>query len=159
VLEERPAGVPDFEEVKEQAKSQLRDRKVMDLAKAKAESLRATLLNESADKVGITLLTTENFFRGGQLPEAGRSPEVNARVFSLPAGELSPPLAADNGYVLVRVIEKTGFNPADFSAQKTDFLEQMAQEQRVRVWNAFVESLTARYEVRVDWQAIRTITG
>jgi peptidyl-prolyl cis-trans isomerase D len=159
VLEERPAGVPDFEEVKEQAKSQLRERKVMDLAKAKAESLRATLLNESADKAGITLLTTENFFRGGQLPEAGRSTEVNARVFSLPTGEMSPPLAADNGYVLVRVTEKTGFNPADFSAQKTDFLEQMAQEQRVRVWNAFVESLTARYEVRVDWQAIRTITG
>jgi parvulin-like peptidyl-prolyl isomerase len=84
---------------------------------------------------------------------------VNARAFSLPEGELSPPLSADNGFVLVRVVEKTGFNPADFSAQKTDFLEQMAQEERLRVWNAFVESLTGRYEVRVDWQAIRTITG
>ncbi len=84
---------------------------------------------------------------------------MNARAFSLTPGELSAPLSADNGYVLVRVLEKTGFNPADFSAQKSDFLEQMANEQRVRVWNAFVESLTARYEVRVDWQAIRTITG
>jgi peptidyl-prolyl cis-trans isomerase D len=159
VLEERPAGVPDFEEVKEQAKSQLREQKVMDLARAKAESLRATLVAEGAEKAGVQLLTTESFFRGGQLPEAGRSAEVNAKAFSLPTGEFSAPLAADNGFVLVRVVEKTGFNPADFSAQKADFLEQVAQEQRLRVWNAFVESLTARYEVRVDWETIRTITG
>ena len=61
--------------------------------------------------------------------------------------------------MLVRVVEKTGFSPTDFEAQRAGFLEQMAEEQRLRVWNAFVESLTARYDVRVDWQAIRTITG
>jgi hypothetical protein len=159
VLEERPAGIPDFEEVKEQVRSQLKERKVMELARAKAEALRAALLSEGPEKAGIELLTTDSFFRGGQLPEAGRSPEVNARAFSLPPGELSQPLSAENGFVLVRVVEKTGFNPSDYSAQKTDFLEQMAQEERLRVWNAFVESLTGRYEVRVDWQAIRTITG
>ena len=44
-------------------------------------------------------------------------------------------------------------------AEEREVLEQVAQEQRLRVWNAFVESLTARYEVRVDWETIRTITG
>jgi peptidyl-prolyl cis-trans isomerase D len=159
VLEERPAGIPDFEEVKEKVKSQLKERKVMDLARAKAESLREKLLNEGPEKAGIELLSTESFFRGGQLPEAGRSPAVNARAFSLPTGELSAPLSADNGFVLVRVLSKTGFDDTNFSAQKKDFLDQIANEERLRVWNAFVESLTARYEVRVDWQAIRTITG
>ncbi len=159
VLEERPAAIPDFEEVKEQARNQLKERKVMDLARGRAEALRETLLNEGPEKAGTELLSTESFFRGGQLPEAGRSPMVNARAFSLPEGELSEPLSADNGFVLVRVLSKTGFDAADFSAQKTDFLEQMANEERLKVWNAFVESLTARYEVRVDWQAIRTITG
>ncbi len=159
VLEERPAGIPEFEEVKEQVRNQLKERKVMDLARARAEALRETLLNEGPEKAGIELLTTESFFRGGQLPEAGRSPAVNARAFSLAEGELSLPLSADNGFVLARVLSKSGFNPADFSAQKTDFQEQMANEERLKVWNAFVESLTARYEVRVDWQAIRTITG
>jgi peptidyl-prolyl cis-trans isomerase D len=159
VLEERPPGIPDFEEVKERARTELRDRKVMELARAKAESLREKILAEGTEKAGVELLATESFFRGSQLPEAGRSAAVNARAFALTPGELSEPLAADNGFVLVRVVEKTGFSPTDFEAQRAGFLEQMAEEQRLRVWNAFVESLTARYDVRVDWQAIRTITG
>ena len=159
LLEERPAGTADFEEVKESARSQFRDQKVMELARARAEALRETLLTEGPEKAGIELQSTESFFRGSQLPEPGRSAAVNARAFALPPGELSGPLAADNGYVLVRVLEKSGFNSADFAAQKSGFLEQMANEQRLRVWNAFVESLTARYDVRVDWKAIRTITG
>jgi len=159
VLEERPAGTPDFEEVKEEARNQLRDQKVMKLAQARAEALRETLLTEGPEKAGIELLSTESFFRGSQLPEAGRSAAVNARAFAISPGELSAPLSADNGFVLVRVLEKTGFSPVDFAAQKPGFLEQMANEQRLKVWNAFVESLTARYDVRVDWQAIRAITG
>jgi peptidyl-prolyl cis-trans isomerase D len=159
VLEERPSGIPDFEEVKEQARSQLSDQKVMELARARAESLRETLLAEGPEKAGVEILTTESFFRGSELPEAGRSAAVNTRVFALAPGEMSSPLAADNGYVLARVVEKTGFNPSDFAAQKAGFLEQIEDEQRSRVWSAFVESLTARYDVRIDWQAIRTITG
>lgn len=159
VLEERPAGLPDFEEAKEGARTQLRDQKIMELTRAKAEALRGTLLAEGPTKAGVELLSTESFFRGSQLPEAGRSAAVSARVFDLPPGELSPPLAADNGFVLVRVLDKTGFSAADFAAQKPGFLEQMENERRLRVWNSFVENLTARYDVRIDWQAIRTITG
>jgi len=159
VLEERPSGTPEFEEMKEEARNQLRDQKAMELTRAKADALRGTLLADGPEKAGIELLSTESFFRGSQLPEAGRSAEINARAFELPQGEVSAPLAADNGFVLVRVVERTGFSPADFAAQKPGFLEQMESEQRLRVWNAFVESLTARYDVRVDWQAIRTITG
>jgi peptidyl-prolyl cis-trans isomerase D len=159
VLEERPAGIPEFDEVKEQALGRVRDRKAMDLARTRAESLRATLLTEGPEKAGISILSTESFFRGGQLPEAGRSPSLASRAFSLPVGELSPPLAADNGFVLVRVLEKSGFSEADYAAQKAGFLEQVAGERRMRVWSSFVENLTARYEVKVDWQAIRTITG
>jgi peptidyl-prolyl cis-trans isomerase D len=157
VLEERPAGTPDFEEAKEPARARLKDEKVMERARAKADSLRQSLLSQSAAKPDF--LSTESFFRGSQLPEAGRSAAVSARAFALAPGEISEPLPAENGYVLVRVIEKTGFSPTDFEAQKTAFQEQMADEQRNRVWNAYVEGLTARYEVRVDWQAIRNITG
>jgi peptidyl-prolyl cis-trans isomerase D len=159
VVEERPAGIPDFEEVKEPARTRLKDQKVMELARAKAASLRESLQSGSSGKAEVEFLSTESFFRGSQLPEAGRSAAVSARAFELASGEISEPLPAENGYVLVRVVEKTGFSPEEFEAQRTAFREQMADEQRNRVWSAYVESLTDRYEVRVDWQAIRNLTG
>ncbi len=159
VLEERPAGVPGFDEVKAEARDKVRDQKLMEMAKKKADELRAKLVAEGPEKAGIELQSTESFFRGTQLPEAGRSAAVQARAFELPVGEFSQPLPADNGYVIIRVDEKSGFSQEEFDKQKSTFGEQVTNEQRVRVWNAFVASLTERYPVRVDWEAIRSVTG
>jgi peptidyl-prolyl cis-trans isomerase D len=159
VLEERPPGVPDFESVKERARAQLRDRRLMELSRARAAEARAKLETEAPEKAGITLQSTESFFRGGQLPEVGRSAALQTRAFDLPEGRFSDPLASDNGHVVVRVVARSGYSEADFAAQKASFEEQVVNEQRLRVWNAFVASLTPRYDVRVDWQAIRAVTG
>jgi peptidyl-prolyl cis-trans isomerase D len=159
VLQERPAGVPPFDEVKNEAIEKLRNQRLMELAHKKTEELRATLVAEGPEKAGVALQSTESFFRGTQLPEAGRSAAVQARAFELPVGEFSEPLPADNGYVIIRVDEKSGFSQTEFDEQKSSFEEQVTSEQRVRVWNAFVASLTERYPVRVDWDAIRSVTG
>jgi peptidyl-prolyl cis-trans isomerase D len=159
VLQERPAGVPDFDEVKTEAIDKLRNQRLMDMAKKKAEEMRAELVAQGAEKAGITLQSTESFFRGTQLPEAGRSAAVQARAFDLPVGELSEPLPADNGYVVIRVDEKSGFTQSEFDQQRPSFEEQVTSEQRLRVWNAFVASLTERSAVRVDWEVIRSVTG
>lgn len=159
VLEERPAGVPSFDEVKNEAIAKLRERRLMEMAKKKAEEVRAKLVAEGPEKAGVELQSTESFFRGTELPEAGRSAAVQARAFELPVGEFSEPLPADNGYVILRVDDKSGFSQAEFDKQKSSFEEQITNEQRSRVWNAFVASLTERYPVRVDWEAIRSVTG
>jgi peptidyl-prolyl cis-trans isomerase D len=158
-LQVLPAGVPGFDEVKNEAREKLRDQRLMDMAKKKAEELRSALVAEGPEKAGITLQTTESFFRGTQLPEPGRSAAVQAKAFELPVGEFSEPLPADNGYVIIRVDEKSGFSPSEFEEQKSSFAEQVTNEQRLRVWNAFVARLTDRYPVRVDWEAIRSVTG
>jgi peptidyl-prolyl cis-trans isomerase D len=159
VLEERPAGVADFESMKERARAALRDRRLMELSRARAAEARAKLDSDGAEKSGIALQSTESFFRGGQLPEVGRSAALQTRAFDLPEGRFSEPLPADNGHVVARVVARSGFSEADFAAQKKEFEEQLLEEQRVRVWNAFVASLTPRYDVQVDWQAIRAVTG
>jgi peptidyl-prolyl cis-trans isomerase D len=159
VLEERPAGVPDFEEVKAEAQQKLKDERVSGLAEKKAGEIRQELVASGPEAAGVEMKSTENFFRGSQLPEAGRSAAVQARAFELPIGEFSQPLPAENGFVIVRVVEKSGFSEKEFASQRSDFEEQVQNEQQLRVWNAFVAGLTAKYDVRVDWQAIRTITG
>lgn len=159
VLEERPAGVPDFEEVKAVAEQKLKDERVSALAEKRAEEIREALLASGPEKAGVEMKSTENFFRGSQLPEAGRSAAVQAEAFDLPTGELSQPLPAENGYVIVRVLDKSGFSEEEFAAQRSDFEEQVRNEHQLRVWNSFVAGLTAKYDVRVNWETIRTITG
>lgn len=158
VLEERPAGVPEFEAIEATVTARAREHRVMELAKARALELRPQLA-DGGEPEGVEVHTTESFFRGSRLPEAGDSAAVQATAFDLDVGDVSEPLPAANGYVLLRVVEKTGFDPADFAAQKADFTQQILNEQKLRVWNAYVASLESRHDVRIDWQAIRSLTG
>ncbi|GMR22168.1 MAG: peptidylprolyl isomerase [Acidobacteriota bacterium] len=159
VLEEREAGVAPFEEVKNQAREQLRKQRAMELARNRADEARQQLMSKGGDGGDIEFLTNESYFRGSQLPEVGRSIAVERRAFEMPVGELSPPLVSDNGYVLIRVLEKSGFDAEDFNEQRASFEEQILTEQRSRVWSAFVQNLQSRYDVQIDWRAIRGITG
>ena len=131
----------------------------MELARNRADDVHRQLAGEGGEGSDIELLTNESYFRGSQLPEAGRSVGVQARAFAMPVGELSQPLASDIGYVIIRVLEKSGFDAEDFTEQRASFEEQILTEQRSRMWSAFVQNLQSRYSVKIDWQAIRGITG
>lgn len=159
VLEEREAAVAPFDEVSNQARQQLLEKRAMELAHARADEVHAQLSDEGGEDSGIELLSSESYFRGSQLPEAGRSVGVEARAFELPVGELSPPLESDTGYVLIRVLERSGFDANEFTEQRASFEEQILNERRSRVWGAFVTNLQSRYDVQIDWQTIRGITG
>lgn len=158
VLEERDAAVAPFEEVENQARQNVRDERTMELARARAAEVREQLVRDDGS-ANLELLTSESYFRGSQLPEAGGSIAVQARAFELPIGEFSQPLESDNGWVIFRVLERSGFDPNDFLEQRDTFQEQLANEQRSRVWGAFVTNLQSRYDVQIDWQAVRGITG
>ncbi|TDI39721.1 MAG: peptidyl-prolyl cis-trans isomerase [Acidobacteria bacterium] len=157
ILEERAAGTADFDEVRVEAAEKLRSSHAMDLAIARAHEIREALL--SGATADVELQTSENFFRGTELPGAGRSVAAQRQAFELAPGEVSAPLEAQNGYVIMRIIEKSGFVPAEFEEQKAGFEEQILSELRARVWSAFVAKLQSRYSVEIDWQAIRVITG
>ena len=82
ILEEREAGTADFDEVRVEAAEMLRSNHSMNLAIARANEIRDALLSgETAD---VELQTSENFFRGTELPGAGRSgrPDESFRAFA-----------------------------------------------------------------------------
>lgn len=159
VLEERDAGIAPFEEVETQAREQLRDQRAMERAEARADEIYAQLVSDGPETAGIELESNESFFRGSQLPEAGRSAAVQSRAFEMPIGEFSKPLEATNGYVIMRVVDRSGFDHEEFAEQKASFEEQIVEERRSRLWGAFVANLQSQYDVQIDWRAVREITG
>jgi peptidyl-prolyl cis-trans isomerase D len=156
VIEERPAGIPQLDEVTGEVEADLRGERVMELAERGAAEIRNQLAEGSAD---IELEAMKSFFRESQLPDAGPSGAVAARVFQLAPSELSEPIPAGNGYVVLRVLERSGFSEESYVEQKEEFEEQILSEQRLRIWNSFIANLQSRYAIEVDWQAIRAITG
>jgi hypothetical protein len=71
----------------------------------------------------------------------------------------SDPIPVDNGYVLLRVVERTGFQPDQFDAEKDAFTEQILNEKRQRTWSAYLQNLQSRYSVQTNRELLRQITG
>ncbi|MFQ5793210.1 MAG: peptidyl-prolyl cis-trans isomerase, partial [Acidobacteriota bacterium] len=164
VLEEKPPRIPALEEVEERVRRDLARDKAMDLALARAKELRARLATAkntaaAARAAGVELKTTENFFRGTQLPEAGRSPAVQEAAFSLAPGVFSDPLPCQNGYVLLRVVERSGYSVAKFASEKDRFTEAFLNEKRQRVWAEYLRELQHRYSVQIDRENLRQLLG
>ncbi len=159
VLEERPAGIEPFDTVEAKVTEKLRTIEARKQALAQALEIREQLVTRGPERAGITLQTNENFFRGTQLSEAGQSAAVKIRAFEIPQNQFSQPLESEKGYVIIRVIETSGFDNNSFLEQKDTFEEQVLNENRNRIWGSFVSNLQSSYKVRIDWQAIRSIVG
>jgi peptidyl-prolyl cis-trans isomerase D len=165
VLEERPPHVPDLEEVKTRVQEDLRREKAMAKALEQATALKAKL--EKArnpqsviEAEGLELKQTETFYRGTQLPEVGRSPAVQEAAFSNePGSGFSIPLPGNAGYVLLRVLSRSGYSEAEYAAKRDEFIETLLQEKRQALWSAYLQELQDRYSVQIDRDTLRKLTS
>jgi parvulin-like peptidyl-prolyl isomerase len=136
----------------------------MVLARARADEV-ARQLQEASDAsgaaraAGLELKTADSFYRGTQLPEAGRSPAVQRAAFEEGVNQFSAPLASPNGYVVLRVKERTGFDPEEFASQRDTFTEQVLAQKRQQFWAAYLQSLQERSSVQINRDALRRVLG
>jgi peptidyl-prolyl cis-trans isomerase D len=161
VLEELPSRLPELEEVKARVRADLVRERATELSRARADELRAKLsapsvkeLAAAAKAAGVELKTAESFARTAPLPELGRSAALEQEAFRLEPGSLSPPIAGELGWVLVRVVERSGYSPERFAAERDSFTEQLVSERRLQVWNAFVQDLQQRLEIEIHRDAL-----
>ncbi len=160
VIEESEPRLPALEEIKEQVERDFLQDSVMALARAKADDVARQLqeagdASRAAELAGLELKTTDSFYRGTQLPEAGGSPAVQQAAFEEEVNIFSAPLASPNGYVILRVKERTGFDAEEFASQKEIFTEQVLAQKRQLFWAAYLQTLQERSSVRVNRDALR----
>ena len=164
VLKERESFIPVLEDVREQVKKGLLDEAAGAAARSKAEEIRLKLSDartaaDAAKAAGTELKTADSFYRGTQLPEAGRSPAVQDAAFAGETGVFSAPLPSPNGFVVLRVVERTGYDPEKFASEKDTFTEQVLAQKRQQFWAAYLQALQQRSSVHVDRDTLRGLTG
>ncbi len=116
VEERRDAGRSSFAATQEQIRSRLLNQRSQDLAESTATELAERIdkevlttqeaLQQLADtETGVTFLTTPAFGREDNVPGVGRGTGFSLTAFELDQDEISAPVRAAAGWVILRVAE------------------------------------------------------
>ncbi len=159
--EERPAGVPPFEEIKAKLTTDFqadrRDREAIAKLQPVAQELSSgTTLAAIATRYETEVKTTPDFGPGGPIPDIGSAPELSAAVFQTAKGQAGPPVPVPGGFVLFRVVNRTGADPKTFETQKPEILDTLRAREADRLLRAEMQRMRADRKIRVNEELLKS---
>ena len=159
--EERPAGVPPLEELKERVtddwKADRREKEALEKLQPAAQEISSgTPLPKIAARYDTEVKTTPEFSPGGPIPEIGNAPELSAAVFKTPQGQAGPPAPVPGGFVLFRVIERKTADPKAFEAQKAELAEAIRTREGDKLLRSSLQQLRAEQKVEVNEELLKS---
>lgn len=145
-------GVAPFEQVRDEISSVLVSRRKAELLAGQtrtfAERAKATTLEAAAAERNVTVNQTNPFSRSTFVPGLGRLTRAVGAAFALPVGEISEPIATDDGVYVIRVDRRVEASREAFELQKEvqrSTAISLLQQTRVR---DFMEGLREDANVR-----------
>jgi len=87
------------------------------------------------------------FLSRGTLPDA-----IDRVVFTIPVGEISPPIRTPYGYHIVKVLQREEGKPPDYPAAREQVIEDLRKAKAETAYGSWMEGLqkSARIEIRTD---------
>lgn len=160
--EERPEGVPPFDELKplltEDWKADRREKDALARLEPVAKEIASgTTLSSIAKIYETEVHTTPEFSPGGAVPELGSAPALAAAVFQTPAGQAGKPVAAPGGFVLFRVLTRTAFDPKQYEAQKTEIIESLRTREADRLLRAYTQQMRAESKIEINEDLLKAV--
>lgn len=132
----RNAGAMDFDDAKAGILEKLRNQKKLDLLKARADKMRATVgPMDSLSKIKSVEPSAEitpfvDVARTSPFPGVGADFALTAASFGLQSGQTSAVVRGERGYFVVRVDRIQKPTDQEFAAEKTQFLQQLLAQRR-----------------------------
>jgi peptidyl-prolyl cis-trans isomerase D len=152
VTGKQDARLPKLEEVKDKVREVVIRQKALEVAKARATALAATLRGApdfaaAAKAAGFEAKTTELITRGTALPEVGTSAAIDNAVFALPAGAVSDPIAGPTAVAIVHVVERKDVTPQEVASGRAALRDEMLQDRRGRFFSAYMAKAKQRMTI------------
>lgn len=162
VWEERPEGVPPFDELKprlaEEWKAERREKDgLAKLEPVARELVSGTTLASIAKTYETEIRTTPEFSPGGTVPELGTAPAFAAAVFQTPAGQAGKPVQAPGGFVIFRVLTRTPFDQKQYEAQKTEIIEGLRAKEADRLLRAYTLQMRAANKIEINEELLKAV--
>jgi peptidyl-prolyl cis-trans isomerase D len=159
--EERPAGVPPFEEIRTKLTADLqaerRDQEALAKLQPVAQELASGVkLAALASRYETEVKTTPEFGPGGTIPDLGTAPELSAAVFQTPEGQAGPPVSVTGGFVLFRVAKRTTADPKTFDTQKPEILENLRSREADRLLRAELMQMRTDRKIQINETVLKS---
>ena len=159
--EQRPAGVPPFDELKERVtddwKADRREKEALEkLDPAAKEIGSGTPLPQVAARYDSEVKTTPEFAPGGPIPEIGNAPELSAAVFRTTSGQAGPPVPVPGGFVLFRVIDRKTADPKAFAAQKEELMQTIRAREGEKLLRSSLQQLRTDRRVEINEDLLKS---
>jgi parvulin-like peptidyl-prolyl isomerase len=164
LAEVQPSRLPELDEVRDAVRSDIVEETALEKARATAAEVRAKAekagLEKAADALGLVRKETLSPTGPGQpLGDLGTGIALDTVAFSLPEGELSDPVRVADGWGVLRVLERQGFDSAAFEEEKPRVVASLRQQKQGEAFQAYLGAARERYEIRQNPEAYRRAVG
>ena len=152
LVEERPARIPEFAEVREQVTERVKQER----ARAQLEQVARDLANSAggagdlkaaAEKLGLTAETLPSYRLSTPIGEAGTSAGADDAIFALKEGEVAKtPIKIGDKWIIVAASKRKDPDMAEFAKQRDTLAEGMLSTRRNDVFEDYVNAAKSRME-------------
>jgi hypothetical protein len=115
--------------------------------------------DKAAKAAGLEVKTTDLIARGAPIGDAGASPALEDKAFSLAAGAVSDPVVTDNGAAIVKVLERKDVDPAEFAKQRDSVRGELLNDRRQKFFAAYMAKARQRMKININRETIAQITA
>lgn len=155
VVERIPTHIQPLEKIAGIVAADVKDHKAMELAKAKAEEIRASVksvadLNAAAEKEGLTAEDIKQVSRlNPDVPELGNLPDLSKAAFTLtPEAPVAPAVYAMPRDIVVAVLlERVPPDPANFDSGKATLANRLRTQAENAALKTFLDQLKAKAKI------------
>ena len=160
LAEIRPAHLPALDEVRDQVRNAVIQKKAVEVARARAATVAASRnFTSAARAAGVTVRSTDLIARGSALPDVGVSDRIDRAAFALNAGQTSEPIATDRAVVVVHVREKQDIVREGLDAQRESLRDQLTNERRMEFFSAYMMKAMETMDISYNERTLGTLLG
>ncbi len=158
-----PARPATFAEAEDEVKEGMNLERKRQLALEKAQALGAELQARTFEQVSeshdLEYKTAEEHKREQYLSVVGENSEIDNFGFTAPLNTVSDPLRTANGYVLVRVLDRTEVTREQFQENVDTEREGLLEQKRNRVFASFYSKLRDEKNVKPNYSLFYQINS
>jgi peptidyl-prolyl cis-trans isomerase D len=153
----------NFEEVEEEVKQEFaairKKKKALEKMKKVQAELKEASLEDLAEKHGLEYNTADEHKRGQYLSVIGENTEIDELAFSLPLNEGSDPVEFEEGYALIKILDRKEVTREDLEKDKETEKENLLGAKKNKFFQSYMSKLREQKKIKIKYDLFLKINS